>query len=105
MKDNFGVNPWHQTNWDFRAAFNFIFGGAGSGLLVIAAFSGLAGNALRAELLLGMALIGAVRFRTRPKSIRRRSAPYPAAALRAARCRRGRRKPRSPTARSRRRRK
>ncbi|MBE0624955.1 MAG: dimethyl sulfoxide reductase anchor subunit [Burkholderiales bacterium] len=59
MKDNFGVNPWHQTNWDFRAAFNFMFGGAGSGLLLIAAFSGIAGNALRAELLLGMALIGA----------------------------------------------
>jgi phenylacetyl-CoA:acceptor oxidoreductase subunit 2 len=59
MKDKFGTNPWHQTNWDFRAAFNFIFGGAGSGLLVIAAFSGLGGNALRAELLLGMALIGA----------------------------------------------
>jgi len=59
MKDKFGSNPWHQTNWDFRAAFNFIFGGAGSGLLVISAFSGLAGNALRAELLLGMALIGA----------------------------------------------
>jgi phenylacetyl-CoA:acceptor oxidoreductase 26-kDa subunit len=59
MKDNFGVHPWHQTNWDFRAAFNFIFGGAGAGLLVIAAFSGLAGNALRVEMLLGMALIGA----------------------------------------------
>jgi phenylacetyl-CoA:acceptor oxidoreductase 26-kDa subunit len=59
MKDNFGVNPWQQTNWDFRAAFNFIFGGAGAGLLVIAAFSGLAGNALRVEMLLGMALIGA----------------------------------------------
>ena len=59
MNDNFGPNPWHQTNWDFRAAFNFILGGTGAGLLVIAAFSGSAGNALRAELLLGMALIGA----------------------------------------------
>jgi phenylacetyl-CoA:acceptor oxidoreductase subunit 2 len=56
---NFGPKPWHQTNWDFRAAFNFIFGGAGAGLLVIVALSGLGGNALRAELLLGMALIGA----------------------------------------------
>ena len=59
MKDNFGPKPWHQNNWDFRAAFNFIFGGAGAGLLVIAAFSGLAGDALRAEVVLGMALIGA----------------------------------------------
>jgi phenylacetyl-CoA:acceptor oxidoreductase subunit 2 len=56
---NYGPKPWHQTNWDFRAALNFIFGGAGAGLLVVAAFSGLAGDALRAEFLLGMALIGA----------------------------------------------
>ena len=56
---SFGPKPWHQTNWDFRAAFNFIFGGAGAGLLVAAAISGTNGNALRVELLLGMALIGA----------------------------------------------
>ena len=55
----FGPKPWHQSNWDFRAALNFIFGGAGAGLLVVAAFSGLAGDALRAEMLLGMAMIGA----------------------------------------------
>lgn len=56
---NYGPKPWQQSNWDFRAALNFIFGGAGAGLLTIAAFSGLGGNALRAEFLLGMALIGA----------------------------------------------
>lgn len=56
---SFGPKPWHQTNWDFRAAFNFMFGSAGAGLLVLAAYSGLAGAALQAELLLGMALIGA----------------------------------------------
>ncbi len=59
MNDNFGPKPWHQTNWDFRAAFNFIFGGAGAGLLVAAAISGGTGNALRIEILLGLALIGA----------------------------------------------
>lgn len=59
MKDDFGPNPWHQTNWDFRAAFNFMFGSAGAGLMIAAALSGASGNALRAELLLGMALIGA----------------------------------------------
>jgi phenylacetyl-CoA:acceptor oxidoreductase subunit 2 len=59
MNDDFGPKPWRQTNWDFRAAFNFMFGSAGAGLLVAAVFSGLAGNALRAEVLLGMALIGA----------------------------------------------
>jgi len=32
-----GPNPWLQTNWDLRAALNFICGGAGSGLLVAAA--------------------------------------------------------------------
>jgi phenylacetyl-CoA:acceptor oxidoreductase subunit 2 len=59
MNDEFGPKPWHQSNWDFRAALNFMFGGAGAGLLVIVAFSGLAGDALRAEIVLGMALIGA----------------------------------------------
>jgi phenylacetyl-CoA:acceptor oxidoreductase subunit 2 len=56
---NYGPKPWHQSNWDFRAALNFIFGGAGAGLLVVVALSGLDGNPLRAEMLLGMALIGA----------------------------------------------
>jgi phenylacetyl-CoA:acceptor oxidoreductase 26-kDa subunit len=28
------TQSWHQTNWDWRAAMNFMFGGAGSGLLV-----------------------------------------------------------------------
>jgi phenylacetyl-CoA:acceptor oxidoreductase subunit 2 len=56
---NYGPKPWHQSNWDFRAALNFMFGGAGAGLLVLVAISGLAGDALRAEILFGMALIGA----------------------------------------------
>jgi len=56
---SYGPKPWHQTNWDFRAAFNFIFGGAGAGLLVIAALSGIGGTMLRVEILLGMALVGA----------------------------------------------
>ncbi len=56
---NFGPKPWHQENWDFRAALNFIFGGTGAGLLVLAAFSGVTGNALRAEILLALGLIGA----------------------------------------------
>ena len=59
MNHEFGPKPWHQSNWDFRAALNFIFGGAGAGLLVVVAFSGLAGDALRAEIVLGLGLIGA----------------------------------------------
>lgn len=30
----FGPNPWQQTSWDWRAAGNFICGGAGTGLLI-----------------------------------------------------------------------
>lgn len=35
--------PQHQTNWDRRAAGNFIGGGSGSGLLLFAAISSTAG--------------------------------------------------------------
>jgi len=34
----FGPHPWQQTNWDWRAAGNFMAGGAGSGLLISSAF-------------------------------------------------------------------
>ena len=34
----FGPKPWLQGSWDARAAANFIFGGAGTGLAVTAAF-------------------------------------------------------------------
>lgn len=56
---SFGPKPWQQSNWDFRAAFNFIFGGAGAGLLLLTACSGVAGNALRVGILLSLGLIGA----------------------------------------------
>jgi phenylacetyl-CoA:acceptor oxidoreductase subunit 2 len=48
----YGPNPWHQTNWDWRAAANFMGGGAGAGLVAFAALFGapawvsLAGAAL-----------------------------------------------------------
>lgn len=32
-----GVEPWHQTPWDWRAAIQFICGGAGVGLLLLIA--------------------------------------------------------------------
>ena len=31
------IAPWHQSNWDARAAGNFIGGGSGTGLLIFAA--------------------------------------------------------------------
>ncbi|HSW21193.1 MAG TPA: hypothetical protein VLJ62_00370 [Burkholderiaceae bacterium] len=34
---SFGPNPWQQQSWDWRAAGNFICGGAGGGLIVCAA--------------------------------------------------------------------
>lgn len=38
----FGPKPWLQTNWDWRAAGNFMAGGAGAGLLLMSAL--LAGD-------------------------------------------------------------
>lgn len=56
---SFGPNPWQQTQWDWRAAGNFIGGGAGAGLIVFAALAGASGSALAVLLLLGLALVGA----------------------------------------------
>lgn len=55
---SFGPAPWQQTNWDWRAAGNFICGGAGGGLIVFAALSGAQGLALAVLLLGGLALVG-----------------------------------------------
>ena len=56
---SFGPDPWQQTQWDARAAGNFIGGGAGGGLLVFTALaSGQAG--LRSVLLaLALGLVAA----------------------------------------------
>lgn len=55
---SYGPNPWQQAHWDWRAAGNFICGGAGSGLIVFAAFSGVQGRGLAGLILGGLALIG-----------------------------------------------
>jgi phenylacetyl-CoA:acceptor oxidoreductase subunit 2 len=36
-----GVEPWHQQHWDWKAAGNFICGGAGAGLFVFVAIASL----------------------------------------------------------------
>jgi phenylacetyl-CoA:acceptor oxidoreductase 26-kDa subunit len=58
----FGPNPWQQTSWDWRAAGNFIGGGAGSGLLVISALFAAANTstspAFNVPLLLALTLTG-----------------------------------------------
>jgi phenylacetyl-CoA:acceptor oxidoreductase subunit 2 len=59
---NFGPNPWLQTSWDWRAAGNFIGGGAGAGLLVVSALfvapNASLVSAANGMLLLSLALIG-----------------------------------------------
>ncbi len=54
----YGPHPWQQTAWDWRAAGNFIGGGAGSGLIVFTALARVEGAAAAALLLAGLALIG-----------------------------------------------
>jgi phenylacetyl-CoA:acceptor oxidoreductase subunit 2 len=51
---SYGPRPWQQTNWDWRAAGNFMFGGTGAGLVVAAA---LALPAPRPAILLALLLI------------------------------------------------
>lgn len=59
---SFGPNPWQQTSWDWRAAGNFIGGGAGTGLLFACAFfSNPRADAAWTSnwlLLVGLALVG-----------------------------------------------
>ena len=55
---SFGPAPWQQTNWDWRAAGNFICGGAGAGLIVFAVLSGAVGPAFTGLVLAGLALVG-----------------------------------------------
>jgi len=35
---SYGPRPWQQTNWDWRAAANFMLGGTGAGLIIAAGF-------------------------------------------------------------------
>jgi Fe-S-cluster-containing dehydrogenase component/DMSO reductase anchor subunit len=52
------VSPRLQQSWDWRAAANFIFGGAGSGLFVASATAALAGVAIALPALMALALVG-----------------------------------------------
>ena len=51
--------PKQQRNWDWRAAANFIAGGAGGSLLLFVAMADLTHGPARVAILLGLALIGA----------------------------------------------
>lgn len=52
------VSPRQQRNWDWRAAANFIAGGAGGGLLLFNALVSVEPGLIRASILLGLMLIG-----------------------------------------------
>lgn len=54
----YGPKPWIQQHWDWRAAANFVFGGAGSGLILAAAMVLPLGPARAVSLPLGLALVG-----------------------------------------------
>jgi len=54
----YGPRPWQQSHWDWRAAGNFMGGGAGSGLIIFTAISGVQGLPAAVLLLAGLALIG-----------------------------------------------
>jgi len=56
---NVGGNSWLQTHWDWHVALNFVTGGAGSGLVIVAVLGALTGEPLTVPALLGAALIGA----------------------------------------------
>jgi phenylacetyl-CoA:acceptor oxidoreductase subunit 2 len=51
------VSPRQQRNWDWRAAANFIAGGAGGGLLLFNALVSVDPAVIRASILLGLMLI------------------------------------------------
>jgi phenylacetyl-CoA:acceptor oxidoreductase subunit 1 len=57
-----GVEPWLQTNWDWRAAANFMGGGAGTGLFLFAALAALAGIPSYPLVLVALALVAAGLF-------------------------------------------
>lgn len=56
------IGPRAQQHWDWRAASNFIGGGAGGGLLLFAAVAHLAGAEVAPLIVAGMALIAAGLF-------------------------------------------
>jgi phenylacetyl-CoA:acceptor oxidoreductase 26-kDa subunit len=54
---SYGPNPWQQAHWDWRAAGNFICGGAGSGLLAFSMLSGMGGPTAVMLLWVGLGLV------------------------------------------------
>ena len=58
MSAAYGPNPWQQAHWDWRAAGNFICGGAGGGLSPSRCCRGVSGVIATLLLLAGLGLVG-----------------------------------------------
>ena len=52
-----GVEPWHQPHWNWKAAGNFLCGGAGIGLFAVAAVAGLIGASFRTLAVIAAAMV------------------------------------------------
>ncbi len=52
------IEPWHQVNWDWRAAGNFIGGGSGTGLAILAALAAVQGVVYWPLGVMGAILVG-----------------------------------------------
>jgi phenylacetyl-CoA:acceptor oxidoreductase subunit 1 len=52
-----GVEPEHQKHWDWKAAGNFLCGGAGTGLLAFAMAAGWSGAPVVAPVLVALAIV------------------------------------------------
>ncbi len=52
-----GVEPWHQPHWNWKAAGNFLCGGAGTGLFAVTAVAGLDGVSFAVPALIALALV------------------------------------------------
>jgi phenylacetyl-CoA:acceptor oxidoreductase subunit 2 len=55
---SYGPNPWQQTAWDWRAAGNFIGGGAGGGLIAFASAEAVLGSPTPIRFACGSVLVG-----------------------------------------------
>jgi Fe-S-cluster-containing dehydrogenase component/DMSO reductase anchor subunit len=52
-----GVEPWHQPHWNWKAAGNFLCGGAGTGLLAASAAVAVGGAPFTVSALIALALV------------------------------------------------
>lgn len=57
-----GIEPWHQPHWNWKAAGNFLCGGAGTGLLAVSAAVAAAGAPFSVPALIALALVASGLF-------------------------------------------